>query len=323
MAASGMCSSMRRAPPALPSRCGSPLWPSSTARLPHRIPRRRSTAIWYWPCHAAPLGSSRMAARTRIRSPMACFRSIRNCATGTSISATSPVSASSRTGTLSSAFGLRAEVVMAGIRLPRRRLLETAFAGAAMFGAPGLLRGAEPLPPTPQQTAGPFYPQSFPADADNDLVHVAGHAEPAKGTVTRVAGRILDRAGKPVSGARVEIWQCDQNGRYHHVQGSGGGPSDDNFQGFGRTVANADGGYHFLTIRPVPYPGRTPHIHFAVAAPGLQPFVTQMYVEGEPLNERDGLLQSVRDPAARARLIVTLRPAREVAPAALAADFDI
>jgi protocatechuate 3,4-dioxygenase beta subunit len=213
---------------------------------------------------------------------------------------------------------------MTSIRLPRRRMIEAALAGAAVFGVPGVLRAAEALPPTPQQTAGPFYPQSYPADADNDLVRVAGHAEPAKGTVTRVAGHILDRNGKPFAGARVEIWQCDQNGRYHHVQdASAGRPLDDNFQGFGRTVTDAAGGYNFVTIRPVPYPGRTPHIHFAVAAPGLPPFTTQMYVEGEPLNERDGLLQSVRDPAARARLIVKLRPAPELAQNALAADFDI
>jgi protocatechuate 3,4-dioxygenase beta subunit len=213
---------------------------------------------------------------------------------------------------------------MTSIRLPRRRMIEAALAGAAVFGVPGVLRAAEALPPTPQQTAGPFYPQSYPADADNDLVRVAGHAEPAKGTVTRVAGHILDRNGKPFAGARVEIWQCDQNGRYHHVQdASAGRPLDDNFQGFGRTVTDAVGGYNFVTIRPVPYPGRTPHIHFAVAAPGLPPFTTQMYVEGEPLNERDGLLQSVRDPAARARLIVKLRPAPELAQNALTADFDI
>jgi protocatechuate 3,4-dioxygenase beta subunit len=210
------------------------------------------------------------------------------------------------------------------VLLPRRRVIEAAIAGAAVSGAPGLVRAAEALPPTPQQTAGPFYPQSFPADADNDLVHVIGRAEPAKGTVTRVAGRILDRSGRPLSGARVEIWQCDQSGRYHHVQDGGGGRAqDDNFQGFGRTVADADGRYDFVTIRPVPYPGRTPHIHFAVAAPGQPPVTTQMYVEGEPLNERDAVLQGVRDPAARARLIVPLRPAPEVAPNALAASFDI
>ena len=209
------------------------------------------------------------------------------------------------------------------ISLPRRRLIGTALGGAAAVAMPVILR-AEALPPTPPQIAGPFYPLSYPADSDNDLVHVTGHGEPARGTVTRVSGRILDRDGRPLSGARVEIWQCDQNGRYHNVRDSSSGRApDENFQGFGRTVTDAAGSYTFTTIRPVPYPGRTPHIHFAVAAPGLAPFVTQMYVEGEPLNERDPLLQGVRDPAARARLIVPLRPAPQLAADALAAQFDI
>src|SRR5712671_6873916 len=210
------------------------------------------------------------------------------------------------------------------VLLPRRRVIEAAIAGAAVFGAPGLVRAVEALPPTPQQTAGPFYPQSFPADSDNDLVHVAGHAEPAKGTVTRVAGRILDRAGRPMAGARVEIWQCDGNGRYHNVRdGDAGRPRDDNFQGFGQTVTDERGGYRFVTIRPVPYPGRTPHIHFAVVTPGQRRFITQMYVAGEPQNERDAVLLGVRDPAARARLIVPLQPASDLGREALAAAFDI
>jgi len=73
----------------------------------------------------------------------------------------------------------------------------------------------------------------------------------------------------------------------------------------------------------VPYPGRTPHIHFAVATPGQRRFITQMYVAGEPQNERDSVLLGVRDPAARARLIVPLRPMPEVAQNALAGEFDI
>ena len=209
---------------------------------------------------------------------------------------------------------------------PRRRLLEASLTGAAVLGLPGFLRAlaAEVLIPTPQQTTGPFYPLSYPDDSDNDLVHVAGHAEPAKGTVIRVAGRIVDRAGRPLAGARVEIWQCDANGRYHNVRDGGGErPRDDDFQGFGRSIADDQGRYSFVTIRPVPYPGRTPHIHFAVAAPALPPFVTQMYVAGETLNDRDPVLQSVGDPAARARLIVPLRPAPEIGREALAASFDI
>jgi protocatechuate 3,4-dioxygenase beta subunit len=180
------------------------------------------------------------------------------------------------------------------------------------------------LPATPAQTAGPFYPLTFPADSDNDLVQIAGQSGIAKGTVTYVTGHILDSTGRPVSGARVEIWQCDANGRYHYARDDRNGrPLDENFQGYGQAITDAVGSYRFRTIRPVPYPGRTPHIHFAVSGPGLPRFTTQMYVAGEPLNERDGVLMGIRDPAARARVIVPLRPAPGAEPGALAGSFDI
>ncbi|MBV8122241.1 MAG: intradiol ring-cleavage dioxygenase, partial [Alphaproteobacteria bacterium] len=128
--------------------------------------------------------------------------------------------------------------------------------------------------------------------------------------------------GRPVPGLRVEIWQCDANGRYHYVRdASADRPLDDDFQGYGQSLTDAAGGYRFRTIRPVSYPGRTPHIHFAVSGPGLPRFTTQMYVAGEPLNGRDGVLMSIRDPAARARLIVPLRSAAEAG--ALVGTFDI
>lgn len=215
---------------------------------------------------------------------------------------------------------------MACPQYPRRRMLGASAVGLAGLVLPGIFRplAAEALPPTPAQTPGPFYPLSYPADSDNDLVHVSGRSEPASGVVTRIAGRVLDRDGHPVTGARVEIWQCDANGRYHHVRDDRADrPRDDNFQGYGRTVTDGSGGYHFLTIRPVPYPGRTPHIHFAVLAGGRQPFVTQMYVAGEPGNDRDQLLRSISDPAARDRIIVALQPAPAIGRDALAGAFDI
>ena len=91
--------------------------------------------------------------------------------------------------------------------LPRRRVLAASITGAAALSLPVVLRAATALAPTPAQTEGPFYPLNYPTDSDNDLVHVAGHAEPAKGTMTRVAGHVLDRDGRPVPRARVEIWQ--------------------------------------------------------------------------------------------------------------------
>ena len=88
-------------------------------------------------------------------------------------------------------------------------------------------------------------------------------------------------------------------------------------------MTDATGGYQFLTIKPVPYPDRTPHIHFAVSGRGFERFITQMYVAGEPSNAADPVLMGVRDPAARDRLIVALHPVQDSGPAVLAGDFDI
>jgi protocatechuate 3,4-dioxygenase beta subunit len=209
--------------------------------------------------------------------------------------------------------------------LARRKLL---YGSLAVALTSSLLRArssaADTLPPTPLQTPGPFYPLTFPQDSDNDLVHVAGHTSTAKGSITRITGRILDPNGRPVTGARVEIWQCDANGRYHYVRdGRGDQPRDDDFQGYGTATTDTMGGYQFLTIKPVPYPGRTPHIHFAVSGRGFERLVTQMYVAGEAGNESDLVLLGVRDPAARARLIVALRPSPDIGAAGLAGTFDI
>jgi protocatechuate 3,4-dioxygenase, beta subunit len=207
--------------------------------------------------------------------------------------------------------------------IPRRRMLEV-LVGCAAGSSLWSKANATALPLTPRQTAGPFYPLAFPADSDNDLVQIAGHPGMAMGTITHITGRILDPVGRGISGARVEIWQCDSDGRYHYVHDEQADrPLDENFQGYGQTITDAAGGYRFRTIRPVPYPGRTPHIHFAVSGAGLPRFTTQMYVAGEPLNERDSILMAVRDPAARARLTVPLRPAPEIETGALAGTFDI
>jgi protocatechuate 3,4-dioxygenase beta subunit len=88
-------------------------------------------------------------------------------------------------------------------------------------------------------------------------------------------------------------------------------------------LVGADAAFRFRTIKPVPYPGRAPHIHFAISGPGIERLTTQMYVAGEPANARDGILGRVRDAAARARLIVPLEPAPEMEPGALAGRFDI
>jgi protocatechuate 3,4-dioxygenase beta subunit len=207
--------------------------------------------------------------------------------------------------------------------LGRRHVVTGLAAITVMGAAPGLSALAQTrLAATPRQTEGPFYPVEWTGDIDNDLVVVKGEAAQAMGQITHVMGRVLDASGAPIAGAQVEIWQCDANGRYRH-------PSDRNatrdpaFQGRGRTVSGADGRYAFRTIRPVAYPGRTPHIHFAIVAPQRGKLVTQMYVAGEPQNARDGVLQSIRDARQRESVMVKLEPAERLEAKALAGTFDI
>jgi protocatechuate 3,4-dioxygenase beta subunit len=175
---------------------------------------------------------------------------------------------------------------------------------------------------TPAQAQGPFYPLALPLDRDNDLVTVSGLPGRARGVVTDVAGRIADPDGRPLRGVRVEIWQVNAFGRYHHPHDDQDRPVDPHFQGYGSTVTDDAGGYRFRTIRPVAYPGRAPHIHFAVTGPGWGPFHTQMYVAGAPENATDFLLNSVRDRSARESLIVRLGPSPN-AGSTLAGVFEI
>lgn len=201
------------------------------------------------------------------------------------------------------------------ISLQRRRL--AMWIGTAAVSPLAITPAlAEDHPPTPRMTEGPFYPRKLPADADADLTVVQGRAGRAKGTVLEISGRVIDRTGRPRAGSRVEIWQCDSLGEYHHV-GEQQGSGDPDFQGFGAVVTDAEGRYRFRTIKPAPYPGRTPHIHFVVAEGGKRRLTSQMFIEGEAGNERDGLYRYL----GRDAKLVTLKLAN--AGDGLAGTLDI
>lgn len=202
--------------------------------------------------------------------------------------------------------------------LTRRQFLRGATGLLAVHAVPLM---AAPQALTPRQPEGPFYPVELPLDNDNDLTRVEGQPEPATGEITDLAGHILDRNGRALSGLRIEIWQCDINGRYRHPRDRGERPADPGFQGFGHTVTDSDGRYRFRTIRPAPYTGRTPHIHVAVYPAGTAPFITQLYVAGEPRNAADFLYQRI--PEAQRPLITTgFRPS-QATPGNLTAAWDI
>lgn len=194
---------------------------------------------------------------------------------------------------------------------------------AALPGVhPGSARAQTRLRPTPAQTEGPFYPDRMPSDVDNDLVQVAGRASPGAGKVTHLTGRVTDTQGQPLSDHTVEIWQCDAQGAYRHSRDPRVASADANFQGYGRTTTAADGSYRFRTIQPVPYPGRTPHIHLAVSQGNRRRLVTQLYIAGFAGNETDGVFRSVRADD-RGLLLARFEPALDLEQGALRARFDI
>lgn len=174
----------------------------------------------------------------------------------------------------------------------RRRLL------AALVWAPAVWTGARaqpvaPLRATPAQTEGPFYPVALPNDSDADLLH-NGTLHYTQGTPVWLDGVVTDTSGRPLQGAQVEIWQCDQAGHYHHP--GDGGQADPAFQGFGRATVDRDGRYRFRTLRPAAYAGRTPHIHVKVRLGRRSLLTTQLYVAGDPGNTHDFLWRSLSEP---------------------------
>ena len=191
---------------------------------------------------------------------------------------------------------------------------------AALVALPAVWTGARAQAPaprraTPSQTEGPYYPVALPKDSDADLLR-NGTLSYTRGQPVWLDGTVSDLQGKPVAGAQVEIWQCDEAGHYHHP--GDGDRADKAFQGFGKVVAGTDGRYRFRTIRPAAYSGRTPHIHVKVRLGQRELLTTQLYVAGDPGNERDGIWRRMD---AQDRAAVTVPFAK--GPDGLQANFPV
>ncbi len=218
--------------------------------------------------------------------------------------------------------------------LPRRNFLTLAATGtagvigtawaldlAAAMKTPG--RFAEELFKTPQMAEGPFYPDKLPLDTDNDLLILNDAITPAVGEITHLSGRVLTTAGSPVRNAFVEIWQVDNTGAYLHKDSNGAKNRDTNFQGYGRFLTNHKGEYYFRTIKPVTYPGRVPHIHFAVSMNGHRILTTQMLTRGHKANHQDGLFRRFKDEQSRMALTAEYKPVADSKFGELAVEYDL
>jgi protocatechuate 3,4-dioxygenase, beta subunit len=183
----------------------------------------------------------------------------------------------------------------------RRDFINLSVATGAALLLPGISAAEAALRRTVAQVEGPYYPLNLPRkpsdfrlDQNNDLIWTNGKTSFALGTLLELSGRVLDSNGRPLPNIEVHLWQCDNYGHYHHRDDTHTPKIDKNFQGFGLAVTDGDGRYNFRTIKPVAYPGRTPHIHFKLKNakyPDL--LTTQMYVAGDPANATDEIYQAV------------------------------
>ncbi|MEU8893839.1 protocatechuate 3,4-dioxygenase subunit beta [Streptomyces sp. NPDC048442] len=165
--------------------------------------------------------------------------------------------------------------------------------------------------PEAAELYGPVFGVTDITDLDSDLTR-QHQGEPLGERIT-VGGRVLDRAGRPVRGQLVELWQANASGRYAHQRDQHPAPLDPHFTGVGRCLTDDQGAYSFTTVKPGAYPWRNhlnawrpAHIHFSLFGTAFtQRLVTQMYFPGDPLFPYDPILQSVTDQAARDRLVAT------------------
>lgn len=122
------------------------------------------------------------------------------------------------------------------------------------------------------------------------------------GMPTLVSGRVLDLDGKPIAGAKLDVWQTQTSGLYDAQD-----PSLDGLHMRGKFTTDADGRYLVRTVRPVNYPipsdgpvgamlkatGRHPwrpaHIHFVVSADGYEPVTTHIFDRTDPYLESDAV----------------------------------
>jgi protocatechuate 3,4-dioxygenase beta subunit len=212
----------------------------------------------------------------------------------------------------------------------RRQVLQQLGCGVGAMGVSAWLPAshgptfAEELAATPQMTEGPFYPDKMPLDTDNDLLIINDSINAAVGEVTHLTGRILNKLGEPIRNAFVEIWQVDNSGVYlHSADQRIRDKRDSNFQGYGRFLTDSKGQYYFRTIKPVPYTGRTPHIHVGVSRNGKRIYTTQLFIQGHEQNERDGIYRSLGSEEAKKLVTVDFKPLAGSKIGELTANFDV
>ncbi len=158
-----------------------------------------------------------------------------------------------------------------------------------------LINHRKPDGATESTVFGPFHREGAPE------MPAGGNIAPRdrRGTPMIIDGRVLDLNGRPIAGARLDVWQADSNGMYDSQYGDSGL----HMRGVFRT--GGDGCYLLRTVRPVPYsipadgpvgrmlratnrhPFRPAHVHFVVSADGYEPVTTHVFDDSDPYLDSD------------------------------------
>lgn len=125
---------------------------------------------------------------------------------------------------------------------------------------------------TPSQMEGPFFRPLSPERVN--LIETK-----MKAPRIRLTGLVVDQACRPLPGAILDFWQCDEKGRY----------DTNGFSLRGHQFSNSKGEFFLETLIPGSYPGRTPHLHVKVQRRGGRVLTTQLYLPSQAGNAQDFL----------------------------------
>ena len=184
---------------------------------------------------------------------------------------------------------------------------------------------------TPSEQTGPVFGHDELGPLYHDLIQNYATSGYPIGERLLIHGRVCDETGRGLAGSLIELWQANAGGRYRHQNDGYLAPIDPNFGGCGRTITDGQGNYHFMTIKPGPYPfpnggasWRPAHIHFSVfGATFAERFVTQLYFEGDPMIDLCPIASTLPNASARSSLIARLDMSKAAPFDHLAYRFDI
>ena len=189
-----------------------------------------------------------------------------------------------------------------------------------------LQNNQDPQGESPAALLGPFWRANAPACAQGENIARSG----TPGTPLEVTGTVRDHEGRPVEGATVDVWQASPVGLYENQD-----PSQENMNLRGRFATDAEGRFHFRSVRPAGYPvptdgpcgvllraqkrhpNRPAHLHFMVSKPGHKVLITQVFADDDENLESDPTFGVTR------RLIGRFALAPDGKSASLHHDFEL